>query len=168
MKRHHLPLSVILLFTAFLYTGCNNDGKISTICGSDESSSARADIIKLSYGTSFGMCQGYCVNEITITDGKVKIEQKSWSNDKPYEPKSCTVAFTDCSLIYHVSTADLFKLPETIGCPDCADGGAEWIEVETSQGKHKVTFEYQKEPAEITPYIEDLRTLIDDLKKNCN
>lgn len=53
---------------------------------------------------------------------------------------------------------DFFKLSETIGCPDCADGGAEWVEVEYVSGKkHRVTFEYMKEPDELKDYLIGLR-----------
>jgi hypothetical protein len=53
---------------------------------------------------------------------------------------------------------DFFDLPTTIGCPDCADGGAEWIEIElVDGGKHKVTFEYRHEPEKVKDYIIKLR-----------
>ena len=35
-----------------------------------------------------------------------------------------------------------FILDERIGCPDCADGGSEWIEIGTKNKIYKVTFEY--------------------------
>ena len=52
------------------------------------------------------------------------------------------------------------NLEEVIGCPDCADGGAEWIEITTKDLNHKVTFEYNNEPEEMQDYIEILREFI--------
>ena len=34
-----------------------------------------------------------------------------------------------------------FILEERIGCPDCADGGSEWIEILANNKTYKVTFE---------------------------
>jgi hypothetical protein len=33
-----------------------------------------------------------------------------------------------------------------IGCPDCADGGAEWLELGFEKEVKRVTFEYMHEP----------------------
>ena len=53
-------------------------------------------------------------------------------------------------------------MPETIGCPDCADGGAEWIEIKLANGeKHKVTFEYMNAPSAFKNYISGLRGLLE-------
>ena len=61
----------------------------------------------------------------------------------------------------NININDFFELPETIGCPDCADGGAEWLEIDLANGKtHKVTFEYNKEPALLKTYIIKLREML--------
>ena len=53
---------------------------------------------------------------------------------------------------------ELFKkLNEIVGCPDCADGGAEWIEIIKGDSKHKVTFECGKAPKEIDSLVTVLR-----------
>ncbi|MBN1415243.1 MAG: hypothetical protein JW973_09100 [Bacteroidales bacterium] len=54
-----------------------------------------------------------------------------------------------------------FELPEIIGCPDCADGGAEWVEVELAGSrKHKVTFEYRNESEWLKDYVPGLRGML--------
>ncbi len=50
-------------------------------------------------------------------------------------------------------------LPKTIGCPDCADGGAEWIEIQSIDIHKKVTFEYLNEPNSLTALVTELREL---------
>ena len=45
-------------------------------------------------------------------------------------------------MVSRISLTQFYKLPNTIGCPDCDDSGREWIEVGTLKRIHKVTFEY--------------------------
>ena len=48
-------------------------------------------------------------------------------------------------------------LERVYGCPDCADGGAEWIAVEAEERSHRVTFERSDPPEGIAP----LATMLD-------
>jgi len=50
------------------------------------------------------------------------------------------------------------------GCPDCADGGAEWVEISFDTLKHRVTFEFLNEPEELTPIVSALRELMLDFE----
>ena len=58
-----------------------------------------------------------------------------------------------------VDLPTLQSYEDVIGCPDCADGGAEWIEVVTSDGSKKITFESGDSLDTIHPLIDRLRTL---------
>ena len=127
------------------------------------------DIIKIKYGTSFGECIGYCYNEITVDPESVAYTTSGWAD---------TIKTINCSeninmqnwlaIKFKINTVAFFALPATIGCPDCADGGAEWIELElANRSRHKVTFEYFNEPAITGNYIEDLREFMKTAKK-CN
>lgn len=51
------------------------------------------------------------------------------------------------------------QLSETYGCPDCADGGAEWVEVERSRMGRRVTFEFGKPPERIGALVSSLRAV---------
>ncbi len=76
-------------------------------------------------------------------------------------PIECNETLTQISWDSFKKTVDLndfFSLPEIIGCPDCADGGAEWLEIEDFSGKkYKVTFEHGNTPLEIKNAIAALR-----------
>src|SRR6185295_14271553 len=50
--------------------------------------------------------------------------------------------WADLSAAYDPITFN--SLDSVIGCPDCADGGAEWVTVETEGKDRKVLFEYGK------------------------
>ncbi|WP_342647122.1 hypothetical protein [Mucilaginibacter sp. CSA2-8R] len=127
----------------------------SSLTGCDKEQLAQDGTIK--YGTSFGMCAGFCRNEITISQNKLVLLRRKNSSD---ESKICTKDFDaeqQQQLINKIDLPRFFILDERYGCPDCADGGAEWIEIEQDGKKHRVTFEYQREPDAVKAYIKDLR-----------
>jgi hypothetical protein len=57
------------------------------------------------------------------------------------------------------------NLDEVIGCPDCTDGGAEWLEIVTLKGRHKVTYEYTAPPEPIKAYRDALFELKESFNK---
>lgn len=87
----------------------------------------------------------------------------------PIETITCPEILKDSSWNYFKEELDLntfFGFPETIGCPDCADGGAEWIEIELNDGeKHKVTFEFHDEPSELENYVTRLREMKENVQQ---
>ena len=42
------------------------------------------------------------------------------------------------NLLELLDTEKFYALSEVIGCPDCADGGAEWIEIVTEEKTQKM------------------------------
>lgn len=102
------------------------------------------DPLTICTGTSFGMCAGYCVKEYVINGATVDLTM--FSRDKAQtSPKSCQRTIDQASRDSLNTLADLeafSKKPERLGCPDCADGGAEYIELQRGDQKHRVTFEY--------------------------
>ncbi len=115
----------------------------------------------ISSGTSFGECVGYCVREMEISSesliyraiGRASDEYPMRINNAPME----TDDWND--LISRVDFATLESFEDVIGCPDCADGGAEWIKVESSEGSKKITFEFGDTLTSIQPLINQLRLL---------
>ncbi len=87
------------------------------------------------------------------------------------KPIACKSILNEDDWIFIQQRLDIpvfYKLEGILGCPDCADGGAEWIEVELRNGNtHKVTFEYENEPPEMKGYIGKLRELISHFT-DCN
>ncbi|MEQ9008910.1 MAG: hypothetical protein RLP12_13560, partial [Ekhidna sp.] len=62
-----------------------------------------------------------------------------------------------------INVQAFLSLEEIIGCPDCADGGSEWIEITTAQGSKKITYEFRHEPEEVKSFIGELRKYYDQL-----
>jgi hypothetical protein len=129
-------------------------------CKKEISNSNKINYDYVSYGTSFGECIGYCSNNIRITDTTINLIKKGWGINGLLPvvliEKKIAVQYWD-NLIQNIDYTDFEKIDSVIGCPDCADGGAEWIEIKNNNRIHKVTFEYNHEPADLKRYIGLLR-----------
>jgi len=101
------------------------------------------DILFIKHGTSFGMCDGYCYNETKFTnDSIIKVVE---SRDKALPDKYETVKMDKNKWQQMINAIDIkafYMLPHTMGCPDCTDGGAEWLIIATSKNEWKVEFDY--------------------------
>lgn len=125
-------------------------------------------VVYLSYGTSFGECLGYCVREIVVS-GDITFTKRGWGIDGSLPDSSCSLVFIQNPLPGYLDDINLdtfLELDETIGCPDCADGGAEWLELGFENEVKRVTFEYMNEPEELKKLIPSLRELMEGFN-NC-
>ncbi|RZL44690.1 MAG: hypothetical protein EOP00_19295 [Pedobacter sp.] len=122
----------------------------------------------VNYGTSFGMCVEYCNQSISITSAKVtftKIKNRPTPDTKTCEKTIDNEQFKNLTATIDLGKFD--KLDERIGCPDCADGGAEWVEVVRDGKKKRVTFEYGDAPKELAEAVAKFRELKASFA-NCN
>ena len=127
-----------------------------------------SEIISISYGTSFGNCYGYCKQSIHIEQTEVDYLASSWEDDHNFPDIEITSSISDeewKSIINDIDFMIFRNLDEVIGCPDCADGGAEWIEIETAKQKHKVTFEFNNPPEEVQSYITQLEDILNSFQE---
>lgn len=149
-------LAFILIL--ILASGCSNNEESYTCCNPD------SDEFIVSYGTSFGECIGYCKTSLTVSEEKVTYT-KSGLNDtvKTIIVRKQITAEKWDSLMMLLQLDEISGLPEYIGCPDCADGGAEWIEIMTRDVNHKVMFEYNNEPEEVEEYVSFLRNIAEEI-----
>lgn len=112
-------------------------------------------------GQNFGMCMGKCYNELIITPNKLTFIQRELT----YPGKFKTYDFNETKKLKEIQqyftgfeTDRFMVLEEVIGCPDCADGGSEWLEISYETGKNKrVTFEYGKTLPGFEELIKNLR-----------
>lgn len=120
----------------------------------------------IKYGTSFGMCADYCITDVEITAESIYISQYGWNNS--VTPKSKTSSFQEKKynqLLARVDQAKFLALDPVIGCPDCADGGAEWVEVTIGARTKKVTFGYGADIEGISEAVSELRDLTKNLSQ---
>lgn len=108
----------------------------------------------IKYGTSFGMCADYCKRELVLNGAKA-IFSKSKNGNIP-DTKTCTKQLDETTLAALRKNLDmnlLASLPDVIGCPDCADGGAEFVEITANGKTKKVAYEYGKTPPALVDLI---------------
>ena len=147
-----------LIVTLFIWSGCQTLGL----------NSPKNHIETVKYGTSFGHCVGInCNKTFTISKAEISYTKKGNGNvtDSLVRRTEIETEQWD-NLINSINDSEFKNLPERIGCPDCADGGSEWVEV-TEQGNiiKRVTFEFGKTPEEIKSVIKILKRLTQDLKE---
>ncbi|WP_300664279.1 hypothetical protein [Fluviicola sp.] len=143
----------LLIFLAVLlsvFTACETPKKVV----SDDT------IISITHGTNFGHCRGYCRKEVIFTEDKVIYSQSGVdSTATPVKTEEFGNSSKDWSKL--VDPLDLKKfnnMKESYGCPDCADGGSEYIEIRTMKGTKRVTIEYGTAFPDLEPLLTELRT----------
>jgi hypothetical protein len=138
-----------ILAAALAAAGCT-----SSPAGPDAVSVIRAT-------TSFGFCLGYCKTTLEITAGGLTyVEEATRSGELPPVRRTAPVSSSEWdALVAALDRSRIETLPETLGCPDCADGGAESIEVIGPDWRKSVTFEYGATIPELQPLLERVRTL---------
>jgi hypothetical protein len=135
--------------------------------GCNEAPLATEEGYTITYGTSFGMCTGDCYKETSITEDEAVLTVASYGN--PPNNGSEVRASKELSTQEFERIKDMVEmsafiiLPDRIGCPDCTDGGAEFIEISTVDFQKKVTFEYLDEPSRISDLVVELREFQEEL-----
>jgi hypothetical protein len=110
--------------------------------------------------TSFGFCAGYCKTTLVITSDQMLFVEEGLRTD--VAPRRRTLSITAAeweALVSAVDRRTLEPLPSVIGCPDCADGGAESLEVVGEDWQKGVTFEFNATIPELQPLLTRVRAL---------
>jgi hypothetical protein len=141
--------SALLLTLALLAAGC------------DAVTGPGGPVTRISWGSSFGECVGYCRKQLDVTPTQLKVTEESW--DQPPLVSSAPPGertWTDLQASF--AGSGFQGLQATYGCPDCADGGAEWVEVEWGTASKRVTFEFGHSPPPLAAAVTALRRILDE------
>jgi len=135
--------------------------------GCNKSPLATEEGYTIIYGTFFGECDGDCAKETSITDNEAVLTVGSYGNP-PYDGSEVRATKELSAQEFErikelVDMSAFIILPDRIGCPDCVDGGAEFIEISTVDFQKKVTFEYLNAPPRINNLVVELRELQEEL-----
>ena len=123
------------------------------------------DSIQIHSWTSYGECWGYCVFELELDNNSALFKASSWGWD-PYGELPDLILEDNLNQIVWQQLINLIdfeyflSLEDVYGCPDCADGGAEFIEIIYDGVIKLVTFEAYTEIdgiQELTLLLRDLR-----------
>jgi hypothetical protein len=131
----------------------------STDQGDDSFASSQS--FALFAGTSFGMCAGYCTTTLEISPTSATlIETSRESVRQPTRTRSVALTPAEWQRIQSlVDPTVLASVAGVHGCPDCADGGAEWIELKTAQSTARVTFQFGQPPQPIAQLQAEIRAV---------
>lgn len=119
-----------------------------------------AESVVIRSGTSFGMCIGYCNKDMELVGTKALFAKSSLRDPAKYPTRTCTKMLTESKTANLNALAqfnEFRKQPEVIGCPDCADGGAEYIELQVGTLRHRVKFDYGKTIPGFETLVKELR-----------
>lgn len=129
-------------------------------CRTQDELLVQEEIVTIKHGYTFGRCLGNCNKETTYTAGTMRYLQYSRDTlkNKPemIEKKFATADFY--ALCKNIDLQAFLQLEERLGCPDCADQGAEYVEIITTNQKKRVTFEPGTIPAPLQTLLPKLRS----------
>jgi hypothetical protein len=99
-------------------------------------------IVSIETGTFYGECTEYCWTELLMRPSTATLVSSAWKDRPPKVTERRELSSAAWSkLVGAVDKAAFLALPEVIGCPDCTDGGGEWIEIDFGSAKKRVTFQ---------------------------
>ncbi|MEQ1818428.1 MAG: hypothetical protein ABL871_07430 [Terricaulis sp.] len=115
--------------------------------------------------TSFGMCVGYCTTRLEISEGRAVLIREARGGrgapqNLPAQRFAQVLTPDEWDAIEALAgNTDLSGLEPVIGCPDCADGGAESLTIESSGAPQSISFEYNASIAQAAPLLARVRAL---------
>ena len=121
-------------------------------------------VTKVASTTSFGMCAGYCKTTLEITPTQAVLTREGWGRgagaNLPLQRLTAPLSAQEWQDIASAAqAAKIDGLPETIGCPDCADGGAESLTIVGAKGTKTIKFDHGAAIAEAQPLLDRVRAL---------
>ena len=125
-----------------------------------------ASVTRVVSTTSFGMCIGYCTTRLELTEGQAVLIReprggRGGAINHHAEPQRFSRVLSDAEwrdIQRLAAQTDLTAVPDVVGCPDCADGGAESLTI-AGASERTITFDYGAAIAQAQPLLERVRAL---------
>lgn len=139
---------IILLLVSFVACDQESDGTIQTF----------------TFGTYYGECIGTCYNSFSFKEGVFAWEQRNYVGGEIQDicqGGQANSIWTGLNAAFNLAT--FMGLDEVIGCPDCADGGASFIEIEIGDERTRVTFETGNPPLGMEAFHEKVSEYSEDI-----
>lgn len=123
------------------------------------------DVRQVVSTTSFGMCVGYCSTRLEVSESQAVLIRSARGGrggadlpDQRFAAPLTPAEWQDIAAM--AASASIDRLPATIGCPDCADGGAESLAIARGADEPRtVTFEHGATIPEAQPLLDRVRAL---------
>jgi hypothetical protein len=128
-----------------------------------------ANVTRVVSTTSFGMCIGYCTTRLEITEGQAVLIREARGGrggpqnlpEQRFATQLTPAEWQDIQRL--AANVDFDALPPTVGCPDCADGGAEGLTVEGASSSESVSIEFRAAIPQAQPLLDRVRAVRDRL-----
>ena len=130
-----------------------------------DSTTGASDVSFVEWKSSFGFCAptAYCTTRLRVTGRQAVLTLES-RESAPVSIEEQLNAREADSLAEAAARARFEGLPPVIGCPDCADGGAETLTVGAEDEQRTLTFEYNARLDELEPLLGQMRSLMERLR----
>jgi hypothetical protein len=153
LTSHKIHVMKTLLFIAV-------SASVLLSCNTSKPVTSNHAIISITHGTNFGHCRGYCRKEVVFSQNQIMYFESSVDSARnPVKTEKFDISADQWKSIADKTDWNKFqKMEESYGCPDCADGGSEYIEIKTTDGTKRVTIEFSKEGPQLEPLLTELRT----------
>ena len=121
------------------------------------------DSVQINSGTTFGECLGYCSFSLELDDGFASFTATGWDLNGVLPDLFIDESLSDNSWQYLLELIDFEyfqSLDDVYGCPDCDDGGAEYIEIIYNGISKQITFpatDLLYDIHDLTLYLRQLR-----------
>jgi hypothetical protein len=128
-------------------------------CGSP--TGASTEPVAFTHTVSFGFCleASYCTSRLELSPQEAVLTYESRLRS-PFVQRHALDAAAWKKVSDALDPAALHALPDVVGCPDCADGGAEAVTVVFADGQSDtVTFEYLQDVRGIQAVASALREI---------
>ena len=129
---------------------------LSAGCATSQPDAPTSAVPAVEWGSSFGMCAGFCASSLVVTpDGTATLtETATRSPDVAPRVRARMLTADEQARLAAANEASTV-VTDTLGCPDCADGGAEYVERDGA----RVTFDYGGDAGAAAPLAEALRSI---------
>ena len=117
------------------------------------------------------MCIGYCTTRLELSEGQAVLIReprggRGGAINHHAEPQRISRPLSDAEwrdIQRLAAQADLTAVPDVVGCPDCADGGAEGLTIESPAGAESVSLEYRADLPQAQALLNRVRALRDQM-----
>jgi hypothetical protein len=130
-----------------------------------EGTTGASDVSFIEWKSSFGFCPptAYCTTRLRVSGRQAVLTLESRESPAVLTETQLTAAEAD-ALAEAAARARFDGLPPVVGCPDCADGGAEMLTVMVANEQRDVTFEYNARLDALEPLLGQMRSLVERLR----
>lgn len=156
------------ILALFATIGCSSAPEQATTI--PEPQVVQQEVPTVRFGSSHGMCIGYCTQEYELkADGLTARRKGGGRGDPSTHPadQEQLVALNKATIdaaMARFDAAAFDAAPDVIGCPDCADGGRCWVEVTRDGKPRNITFDCSSGSESLKPFTDALWKLTEQVK----